>query len=176
MAIGIAARDFASNELQTSKLLRIGKGASLKDFKEASLESMLRGTETEYLAQIDELVVQLSKSNDSADKAMLRKEIKELREVMRDAAKRNFLDDDKRIIVVATAFRATTFLKLDEVKDLIERKLHPVHHDLYRRSRVALKSGHRCVVSVGSRRVVLVGDSKQLDLSAELAVSCRPIR
>ncbi len=161
LAIGIAARDFASNELLTSKLLRIGKGASLKDFKEASLESMLRGTETEYLAQIDELVVQLSKSNDSADKAMLRKEIKELREVMRDAAKRNFLDDDKRVIV-ATAFRATTFLKLDEVKELIERNYTPFTTIFIDEAGLLSRAAIAALSLLASRRVVLVGDSKQL--------------
>ena len=72
---------------------------------------MLRGTETEFLAQIEALAVQLARTEDSEQKAMIRKEIKEIREAMNDSAQRNFLDESVRV-VVGTSFKATTFPEL----------------------------------------------------------------
>ncbi|MCA9075807.1 MAG: AAA family ATPase [Planctomycetaceae bacterium] len=161
IAIGNAAKRNAVDELNAGHLLRIGKGGSLEKFEAAGLTDMLRGTETEYLARIDELFAELARAETSEEKALLRKQIKELRLEMRDASHRNFLDDKVRV-VVSTAFKATTFLNCDEVKEDLQRGLAPFttifidEAGLMSRAAIAALSLH------ASRRVVLVGDSKQL--------------
>ncbi|GIX00561.1 MAG: hypothetical protein KatS3mg111_3893 [Pirellulaceae bacterium] len=124
IALGKAAREVAPQILESGALLRIGKGASFKAFAENRLEDMLRGTETEYLRRIESHLQSLARTTSSVEKAMIRVEIKKLRMQMRDAARRNFLDDQVRC-VVATAFRATSFLTTEAVKHSIEHGLAP---------------------------------------------------
>ena len=161
IAIGRAARDVAPSELFRGSLLRIGKGAALQKFESENLTEMLKGTETEFLARIDELSIQLARASDSKDKALIRKEIKELREKMRDAAQRNFLDKSVRA-VVSTAFKATTFLKRDEVKDNLEFGFAPFTTVFVDEAGLISRAAVAALSLLASRRVVLVGDSKQL--------------
>lgn len=161
ISIGRAAKQVASSELANGSLLRIGKGASLQKFASENLASMLRGTETEFLAQIEELVVGLARATDSETKAHIRKQIKVLREQMRDAAQRNFLDDEVRV-VVATAFRATTFLRCEQVKESIEQGYAPFTTIFIDEAGLISRAAAAALSLLASRRVVLVGDSKQL--------------
>lgn len=161
LSIGRAAQNAAVHELAIGSLLRIGKGARLKEFEENSLTEMLKGTETEYLAQIDQLSIQLARTKESENKALIRKEIKELREKMLDAAHRNFLDKNIRV-VVSTAFKATTFLKKDEVKDSLEYGKAPFTTIFIDEAGLISRAAIASLSLLASRRVVLVGDSKQL--------------
>lgn len=161
IAIGRAALDVAVDPLAGGSVLRIGKGASLPKFQSEGLTAMLKGTETEFLARIEELSIELARSVNSADKALIRKEIKELREQMRDAALRNFLDRSVRV-VVATAFRAMTFLKRAEVKESIENGLAPFTTIFIDEAGLISRAAIAALSLLASRRVVLVGDSKQL--------------
>lgn len=161
LSIGRASKDVAPTELSNSSLLRIGKGASLQRFESENLEAMLRGTETIFLAQIEKFVQELARASDSETKALIRKQIKELREQMRDAAQRNFLDEEVRV-VVATAFRATTFLKCEDVKEDIERGLAPFTTIFIDEAGLISRAAVAALSLLASRRVVLVGDSKQL--------------
>ncbi|MGN6545414.1 MAG: AAA domain-containing protein [Aureliella sp.] len=161
IAIGRAAAECAADELARGRLLRIGKGASPKRFEEASLAAMLQGTEAEYLAQIEQLTVELAKSQHADQKALIRKDISEIRKVMRDAAQRNFLDGEIRV-VVSTAFRATAFLKLEEVKGSIEAGFAPFTTVFIDEAGLVSRAAIAALSLLASRRVVLVGDSKQL--------------
>jgi len=161
IAIGRAAKEVAPGELASGSLLRIGKGASLQKFESEVLTAMLKGTETAFLAQIEELSVELARSTSSEEKALIRKQIKELREKMRDAAQRNFLDKDVRA-VVSTAFRATTFLKYEDVKDNIEFGYAPFTTVFIDEAGLISRAAIAALSLLASRRVVLVGDSKQL--------------
>jgi hypothetical protein len=80
---------------------------------------------------------------------------------MRDAAQRNFLDEAVRV-VVATAFRATTFLKCEDVKKDIERGLAPFTTIFIDEAGLISRAAVAALSLLASRRVVLVGDSKQL--------------
>ncbi len=159
--IGKAAKVVAPGELSSGSVLRIGKGAALQKFETANLTDMLKGTETEFLARIDVLSIQLARATDSQAKALIRKEIKELREKMRDAAQRNFLDKSVRA-VVATAFKASTFLKCDEVKNSLEIGLAPFTTVFIDEAGLISRAAIAALSLLASRRVVLVGDSKQL--------------
>lgn len=161
IAIGRAAREVASAELANGLLLRIGKGASLQTFESESLTTMLKVTETDFLAQIEELLLELARTTDSEMKALIRKQIKEMREQMRDAAQRNFLDGEVRV-VVATVFRATTFLKCEDVKEEIEKGYAPFTTIFIDEAGLLSRAAVAALSLLASRRVVLVGDSKQL--------------
>ena len=161
ISIGRAAKQVASAELNSSQLLRIGKGASLKRFEEEDLTTMLRGTETEFLARIEALMLELARSTSSDTKAMIRKQIKDLRKEMLDAAQRNFLDENIRV-VVATAFRATTFLANDDVKEALEAGYAPFTTVFIDEAGLISRAAATALSLLASRRVVLVGDSKQL--------------
>lgn len=158
--IGRAAEG-AGGGLGKGGLLRIGKGASLKKFEEQGLTDMLCGTEVEYLAQIESLAVELARTEESTTKAILRKQMKELREAMRDAAQRNFLDGDIRT-VVSTSFRATTFLCCDEVKADVESGKAPFTTVFIDEAGLMSRVAIAALSLLAARRVVLVGDSKQL--------------
>ncbi len=161
IAIGNAAKNVANAELRAGELLRIGKGASLKAFETACLTDMLRGTETEYLARIDELFAELARAKAFEEKALLRKQMRELRLEMKDAAKRNFLDNSVRV-VVGTAFKATTFLNYDEVKEDLEHRLAPFTTIFIDEAGLMSRAAIAALSLLASRRVILVGDSKQL--------------
>lgn len=161
LSIGRAAKRVSTDRLASGSLLRIGKGARLKEYEDNSLTAMLKGTETEYLAQIEGLSIKLARTKESDSKALIRKEIKELREKMLDAAHRNFLDKNVRV-VVSTAFKATTFLKKDEVKDDIEEGQAPFTTIFIDEAGLISRAAIAALSLLASRRVVLVGDSKQL--------------
>jgi len=161
IAIGRASKDVAAQLLAEGKLLRVGKGASLTHFEKYRLTDMLRGTETEFLAEIDRLADELARSERAEDKAILRQQIKELRMQMQDSARRNFLDSEIRV-VVGTAFRATTFLNSDEVKGAIESGYAPFTTIFIDEAGLISRAAVAALSLLASRRVVLVGDSKQL--------------
>lgn len=148
-------------DLDDGDVLRIGKGASLKSFEDEGLEAMLRGTETDYLAQIEELAQRLARSEDPEEKALIRKEMKDLRATMKDAAKRNFLDENINV-VVGTSFKATTCLCYEEVKEDFESGNAPFTTVFIDEAGLMSRVAVAALSLLASRRVVLVGDSKQL--------------
>ncbi len=161
LAVGRAAKSTANAELLSGSLLRIGKGASLQKYVAADLVEMLQGTEAAFLGQIDELSLQVARTADSAEKALLRKQIKELRSSMQDAAQRNFLDREVRV-VVSTAYKATTFLRRQELKEDLEVGLAPFTTIFIDEAGLISRAAVAALSLLASRRVVLVGDSKQL--------------
>ncbi len=161
IAIGNAAKAVAAGDLRAGRLLRIGKGGSLERFQAAELTDMLRGTETEYLARIDQLFDALKGATLPEEKALLRKQIKDLRSEMQDAAQRNFLDDEIRV-VISTAFRATTFLSRSEVKEGLEKGTAPFTTIFIDEAGLMSRAAVAALSLLASRRVTLVGDSKQL--------------
>jgi len=160
LSIGRAARQ-AGIDLDQGNLLRIGKGASFKQYEAENLTDLLRGTETEYLEEIEILAIELARTDEPENKALIRKQIKEIREAMLDAAQRNFLDADVRV-VVSTAFKATTFLNRDEVKEDIEGGNSPFTTIFIDEAGLISRAAIAALSLLASRRVVLVGDSKQL--------------
>ncbi len=161
LAIGRAAREHASWALSNLAIRRIGKGASLKRFREANLEVLLHGTETEFLAHIDELVQEIARAPSFEQKAIMRKRIKELREEMMDSAQRNFLDKQVRV-VIGTAFKATTFLNQIAIRQMSEQNLAPFTTVFIDEAGLISRAAAAVLSLLGARRVVLVGDSKQL--------------
>jgi superfamily I DNA and/or RNA helicase len=130
-------------------------------FEAEDLTSLLKGTETEFLAKIDALVLKLAATPSSERKALIRKQIKDLRQRMRDAAQRVFLDLDVRV-VISTAFRATAFLKSEDAKAGLKEGFAPFTTVFIDEAGLVSRAAVAALSLLASRRVVLVGDSKQL--------------
>lgn len=160
VSIGNAARSSSLTELEDGKLLRIGKGASLHEFAEIGLASMLQGTEFGVLQKIDDLAVQLQGFDTWEEKALTRRQIGALRK-SGDQSKRNFLDPIVRV-VIATAFRATAFLKDSLVIRMLERGDAPFTTIFIDEAGLLSRTAIAALSLLAARRVVLVGDSKQL--------------
>ncbi len=169
IATGNAAKTVAREDLHTGKILRIGKGGALKTFEATQLTDMLRGTETEFLARIDELFAQLARAQAFEEKALLRKQAKELRLEMRDTALRNFLDQDVRV-VISTAFKATAFLNYQGIKEDLGDGFAPFTTVFIDEAGLVSRAAIAALSLLASRRVILVGDSKQL---APISRLCR---
>lgn len=161
LSIGNAARSRGSVELDEGKLLRIGKGASIRGFAATGLESMLLGTESEVLHEIDDLADQLRLFETWEEKALTRKKIAELRANGGDQSKRNFVDSNVRV-VVATAFKATTQLNDKQLVKLIEQGRAPFTTIFIDEAGLLSRTAIAALSLLAARRVVLVGDSKQL--------------
>jgi superfamily I DNA/RNA helicase len=161
LAVGRAATIAAADELAHGSLIRIGKGASLQRYKAERLTRMLSGTETEFLMHIEQLSEEILRERVPERKAILRNEVRTLRWKMRDTAHRHFLDKATRV-VVCTAFKATTFLKKQEVRESIEIGHAPFTTIFIDEAGLISRAATAALSLLASRRVVLVGDSKQL--------------
>ncbi|WP_437193302.1 AAA domain-containing protein [Planctomicrobium sp. SH527] len=161
LSIGNAARSRSSSDLDEGKLLRIGKGASLQSFSSSGLEMMLRGTESEMLHQIDGLAGQLRLFETWEEKALARKQIKEIRAGGSDQSKRLFVDPEVRV-VTTTAFKAMNFLKEGLVTKMVEEGDAPFTTIFIDEAGLISRTAIAALSYLAARRVVLVGDSKQL--------------
>jgi superfamily I DNA/RNA helicase len=161
ISIGEAAKEFCPDEFDDGTLLRIGKGASYQTFVGKELDSMLRGTESEILSQIDGLAQQLQFFESSEDKALTRKKIGELRTSGNDQSNRIFVDAERRV-VVATAFKAMNFLKDELIRKMVEDGEAPFTTIFIDEAGLISRAAVAALSLLAARRVVLVGDSKQL--------------
>ncbi len=160
-AIGNAARSNSDTALEDGQLLRIGKGASIHSFTTVGLGEMLRGTESESLTKIHELSGQLKLFDTWEEKALTRKQIGDLRTNCDDKSKRIFVDPHVRV-VVSTAFKAMSFLKNDLIKEMIEIGEAPFTTIFIDAAGLIARPAIAALSLLAARRVVLVGDSKQL--------------
>ncbi len=161
LSIGEAASVHCPDTLADDGLLRIGKGASYQTFVARELASMLRGTESQVLSQIDELAGQLPLFDSWEEKALTRKRIGELRTAGNDQSNRIFVDPDKRV-VIATAFKAMTYLKHGIVRKMIEGGEAPFTTIFIDEAGLISRTTVAALSLLAANRVVLVGDSKQL--------------
>ena len=161
LSIGKAAQARFSILLESGTLLRIGMGASYQRFVDGGLESMLQGTESEILAKIDALARQLQLFETFDNKALTRKQIGELRGHSQDGSKRIFVDPQVRG-VVSTAFKAMSLLDEEIVRKMIGNRQAPFTTIFIDEAGLISRSAVAALSLLASRRVVLVGDSKQL--------------
>ena len=161
LSIGEAAKGKCPKELDGGELLRIGKGASYQRFVNADLGAMLQGTESEVLSKIDGLSQQLKLFEAWEDKAMTRKQIGELRTNGQDQSKRIFVDPGVRV-VVATSFKAMSNLNDDIIRKMLENSEAPFTTIFIDEAGLMSRAAIAALSLLASRRVVLVGDSKQL--------------
>ncbi len=161
MSIGNAARGRSVSELSDGRILRIGKGAAIRAFAASDLEPMLMGTESELLHEMDDLAGKLRLADTWEEKSLLRKKMGELRAGGGDQSKRNFIDSNVRV-VIATAFKATSFLKDSFVHQKLDEGDAPFTTVFIDEAGLMSRTSVAALSFLAARRVVLVGDPKQL--------------
>ncbi len=161
VSVGKAAKRLNLQALDESRFVRIGKGCKVATFEDNGLLPMLEGTDTGILRQIHQLNREHHRSRDPEQRALIRREIDELRGMMQDAARRHFLDANKRI-VLCTAFAAVQMLDDEDVRDLLRRGNAPFTTVFIDEAGLIPRTTTAALSLLASRRVVLVGDSKQL--------------
>ena len=161
LSLGEAAKEHCPSELEDNTLLRIGKGASFQAYVQRELEAMLVGTASAVLAEIDELARQLPVFDSWEEKALTRKRIGALRAMSNDSSNRIFVDPEKRV-VVTTAFKAMSYLRQETVRQMIENGEAPFTTIFIDEAGLISRSSVAALSLLAARRVVLVGDSKQL--------------
>ncbi|MFO1040193.1 MAG: AAA domain-containing protein [Planctomycetaceae bacterium] len=161
ISIGEASRERDYDGLTSGELLRVGRGASFQTFQDADLEEMLRGTESDVMCRIDELARQLPNFDSWEERALTRNQIADLRAQSGDRSKRAFIDPGVRV-VVATAFKAMRFVDDEIVRKVIENGDAPFTTIFIDEAGLISRAAVAALSLLASRRVVLVGDSKQL--------------
>jgi superfamily I DNA/RNA helicase len=160
LSIGRAAKKLGIN-LASGKIRRIGKGASYKKYAAEQLHDLLAGTETDFLEQVEALAIELSATEDAQGKAILRMRIKNLLSQMVDSGRRNFINREVKV-VVSTAFKASMYLNQDELKRLLQDQKAPFTTVMVDEAGLMSRVAIAALSLLASRRVVLIGDSKQL--------------
>jgi hypothetical protein len=161
LAIGKAALAAGTDSIANGRVLRIGKRADYHEFEAHNLTALLRGTETELLRQMGSLMHELDKAQTHEKRAALRRQLQELRRILKDSAFNIFASPDVRV-VVSTAFKVLTLLKDPAVRAMAaagEASFTTVVIDeagLVPRAVVAGLS------LLAARRVIVVGDARQL--------------
>ncbi|MBN73818.1 MAG: AAA family ATPase [Gimesia sp.] len=161
LSIGNAVKELESPCLEKREILRIGKGASAHSFKESNLEEMFEGTESDLLSKVEKLTQELKSTESSDDKAFVRKRILELRSKTNDQSKLIFYDPDVRV-VISTAFKAMSFLNDSTIRKLIENNEAPFTTIFIDEAGLISRAAVAALSLLAAKRVVLVGDSKQL--------------
>ena len=150
------------SRLDDGQLVRVGKGASLQTFEDAGLETMLRSNESDVLRQLEQLKQQHRIQDEFDDKALTRKHIGELINTVNDDSMRCMLSKDVRV-VVATAFKAMRSLKrLGQDTKYLENRAAPFTTIFIDEAGLMSLAAIAALSLLAARRVVLVGDSKQL--------------
>lgn len=166
-SIGRAVRDRKASTADSDFVLRIGKGAHLEAYRERGLEGLLTGTETELLHQVGVLTKQMHATHDAEERALLRKEIQQLKRAMRDASFNICASREVRV-VVATVFRAMAVVSA--IREQIAVGRTPFTTVIIDEAGLISRAAVAALSLLASRRVVLAGDSKQL---APISRICR---
>lgn len=161
LSIGEAVKEICPGRLSDETIRRIGQGSARRSFTAAGLDSLLQGTESETQNKIDSLVDQFPMLIDWEEKAFARKQIAELRGASGEDSNRIFLDDRTRV-VVATAFKAISSLRFEMIRKMIDQNEAPFTTIFIDESGLISRIAAAALSLLASKRVVLVGDSKQL--------------
>ena len=160
-SIGTAAKQLTPDLLNDHQLLRIGKGASFREFNDAGLIAMLQGTESDTLAKIDKLSNELQQLENMEEKALARKQIAQLKTGANDRSAKHFVNPDVRV-VVSTAFKAMSMLQNAAVRPILYKNQAPFTTIIIDEAGLISRVTAAALSLLAANRVVLVGDSKQL--------------
>jgi hypothetical protein len=139
----------------------LGKGADYGAYRDHGLTGLLRGTETDLLRQIGSLTYELERTERHEARAALRREIQELRRTMKDSAFNIFVSPEVSV-VVATAFKAVTLLNDPSVRGMVAGGGAPFTTVVIDEAGLVPRAVAAGLSLLASRRVVVVGDAKQL--------------
>lgn len=160
-AIGRAAHGKEPQCRELGRVLRVGKSAHIETYKANGLESLLKGTETDLLQQVGLLLKNLTSALLPEERAIIRKNIQQLKRAMRDASFNAFASGEAKV-VVATAFKAMTLLNDPAMRDVIAGGSTPFTTVIIDEAGLISRAAVAALSLFASQRVVLAGDSKQL--------------
>jgi hypothetical protein len=154
-------RSASSSLLEEGRILRIGKGAAHDAYEARGLTALLRGTETDLLRQIGSLACDLERTQHHEDRAVLRSQIQGLLRSMKDTGFNMFVSPEVKVIV-ATAFKAITFLSDPAIRSLASAGEAPFTTVVIDEAGLMSRAVVAGMSLLAARRVVVVGDAKQL--------------
>ena len=170
LSIGRAAHNRHDRLLQEGRILRVGKGARLEAYEQASLTALLTAgasgslfgaVRADLIRQRDELKQALAAAQTHEDKAQINQKIKLLERQLADDAALVFASQEFRV-VVATAFKATSLLATPTFTNGIAAGLTPFTTVIIDEAGLISRASAAALSLLASRRVIIVGDSKQL--------------
>src|SRR5262249_30346821 len=127
----------------------------------SNLEGLLTGTETDLLQEVGVLLKNLNGTTLPEERAILRKQIQQLKLAMKDASFNAFASGEVKV-VVATAFKAMNLLSGPEMRDVIAAGNAPFTTVVIDEAGLISRAAVAALSLFASKRVVLAGDSKQL--------------
>ena len=142
-------------------ILRIGSSADYETYEAEGLEGLLRGTETIFWRQIGQLTKTLHRAETHEERAVVRQQIQAFRRQMKDASYNAFVSRDVQV-VAATSFKAVTLLNDDSIRSSIEEGSARFTTIFIDEAGLISRAAAAALSLLASRRVVLVGDSKEL--------------
>lgn len=160
-AIGRAARERDAGSTDSGRILRVGKSAHIETYRANGLEGLLKGAETDLLEQVGVLLKKLHGTAEAEERAILNKQVRQLRQAMRDASFNAFASGEAGV-VVATAFKAMTLLNDPQMRDVIAAGSAPFTTVVIDEAGLISRAAVAALSLFASKRVVLAGDSKQL--------------
>jgi hypothetical protein len=160
-SIGEAAKKLLPEALRDARIRRIGKTVKYEEYEAKGLDALLKGTESELLREQHQLQRRLSQMADHGDKADVRRQLNALRRQIKEISLDNFLDDEIHV-VVSTAFKAMQLLNAADVRELICAGKAPFTTIILDEAGLISRAAVAALSFLASRRVLLVGDPKQL--------------
>ncbi|BAM04717.1 hypothetical protein PSMK_25580 [Phycisphaera mikurensis NBRC 102666] len=159
----VAARSGATEEIDlagaVAGVCRPGRGARRTDFERAGLASMLRGADEATAAEIEALQEAIASEREAAERARSRLRISRL--AARPGGGDVFLDPCVRA-VVATSAAGSAQLKRERVREMIEDDDAPFTTVVIDEAGLLSRASVAALSLLAARRVVLVGDPRQL--------------
>lgn len=143
------------------QVIRVGKGATFQDFQARGMTKLLDGSETDMRRRIGELAEALRGTRDPEKRAVLRNTIQQRKRSMKESSLRAFLNRHHRA-VVTTAFNALLTVTKPEIVELVEQGQAPFTTVLIDEAGLISRATVAALSVLASRRVVLVGDPRQL--------------
>lgn len=155
LSVARAARPLTERE---PVVVRVGRGARYRRYQEEQLESLLQTQEHRLRTEIEAVRHQLDRERSTSERARIRQRLGVLVRELKGSASAA-VRDIRRRVVITTSFHALTFAA---ERDLLDATSAPfttvVVDEAGLLSRVTLAA----ISLLAARRVVLVGDPKQL--------------
>ena len=159
--LGKAAKKAVPGDLENALLLRVGKGARHTMYANENLLKLLEGSDVQLIKRLEELRNQLDRTVDPNERLKLKRIIEAVRLQMKDAWKVDFLNPQK-MVICTTVFASILMLTHDCVVQNLERGHAPFTTVFIDEAGLISRTTCAALSLLGSRRVILSGDSKQL--------------
>lgn len=155
LSVGRALRAAPS---EGSQVVRIGRGARYRRYEQLQLQHILETREHQLRTQIEDVRHKLEHERSTAERARQRRWLGNLVRELRGAAGAAVRDSRRRVLIT-TAFHALAFVA---ERNLIDDKTAPFTTVVIDEAGLLSRATLAALSLLAARRVVLVGDPKQL--------------